>query len=85
MIRIGDTMNCELRLPTYPVEDVVRTEQADFEFAIISDHFHPWVEAQGHSPYAWAVLGAEAQATERIPLMTYVTTPTIRYYKETRR
>lgn len=80
MVRIGYTMMCEQRSPTDLVADVVRAEQAGFEFAVISDHFHSWLEAQGHSPYAWSVLGAAAQATQRIPLMTYVTTPTIRYH-----
>lgn len=47
---------------------------------VISDHYHPWVESQGHSPYAWSVLGAAAQATERIGLMTYVTAPIMRYH-----
>ena len=47
---------------------------------MISDHYQPWLDAQGHSPYAWAVLGAAANATERIGLMTYVTCPTIRYH-----
>jgi G6PDH family F420-dependent oxidoreductase len=47
---------------------------------VISDHYQPWLDEQGHSPYAWAVLGAAAQATEQIPLMTYVTCPTLRYH-----
>ena len=55
-------------------------EATGFDFAVISDHFHPWLEAQGQAPYAWSVLGAAAQATQRIRLMTYVTTPTIRYH-----
>jgi G6PDH family F420-dependent oxidoreductase len=38
------------------------------------------LEVQGHSPYAWSVLGAAAQATEQIPLMTYVTCPIGRYH-----
>jgi len=80
VVRIGYTMMCEQRSPADLVTDAVRAEEARFDFAVISDHFHPWVEAQGHAPYAWAVLGAAAQATERIPLMTYVTTPTIRYH-----
>jgi G6PDH family F420-dependent oxidoreductase len=62
------------------VADVRAAEQAGFDFAVISDHYQPWLEAQGHSPYAWSVLGATAQATERIPLMTYVTCPLIRYH-----
>jgi G6PDH family F420-dependent oxidoreductase len=59
---------------------VVAAEQAGFDFAVISDHYFPWLDAQGHSPYAWSVLGAAALATEQLPLMTYVTCPTIRYH-----
>ena len=45
-----------------------------------SDHYSPWLTEQGHAPYAWTVLGAVAQATERLELMTYVTCPTMRYH-----
>jgi G6PDH family F420-dependent oxidoreductase len=55
-------------------------EDAGFDFSVISDHFQPWLASQGHSGYAWSILGAAAQATERIPLMTYVTCPTLRYH-----
>src|SRR2546421_394699 len=55
-------------------------EAAGFDFAVISDHYQPWLGEQGHSPYAWSALGAAAQATERIPLMSYVTCPLIRYH-----
>jgi G6PDH family F420-dependent oxidoreductase len=48
--------------------------------SVISDHYSPWLDAQGHAPYAWSVLGAAAQATDRIGLMTYVTCPTKRYH-----
>jgi G6PDH family F420-dependent oxidoreductase len=80
MVALGYTMMCEQRSPKDLVADVVRAEEAGFDFAVISDHFHPWVEAQGHSGYAWSILGAAAQATERIGLMSYVTTPIIRYH-----
>jgi G6PDH family F420-dependent oxidoreductase len=80
MVQIGYTMMCEQRSPKDLVADLVLAERAGFDFSVISDHYHPWLEAQGHSGYAWSVLGAAAQATERIPLMTYVTTPTIRYH-----
>ncbi len=79
-MRIGYTMMSEQRSPKDLVRDVVAAERAGFEFSVISDHFHPWVEGQGHSPYAWSVLGAAAQATERIGLMTYVTAPIMRYH-----
>src|SRR6202042_3720574 len=48
--------------------------------SVISDHYFPWLDVQGHSPYAWSVLGAAAQATSRIPLMTFVTCPIRRYH-----
>jgi G6PDH family F420-dependent oxidoreductase len=80
MVRIGYSMMCEQRSPKDLVADLVRAEEAGFDFAVISDHYHPWVEAQGHSPYAWAAAPRTAQATKRIDLMTYVTTPTIRYH-----
>jgi G6PDH family F420-dependent oxidoreductase len=46
----------------------------------MSDHYSPWLEAQGHAPYAWATLGAVTHVTSQIELMTYVTCPTIRYH-----
>jgi alkanesulfonate monooxygenase SsuD/methylene tetrahydromethanopterin reductase-like flavin-dependent oxidoreductase (luciferase family) len=55
-------------------------QEAAFDFAVISDHYSPWLNAQGHSPYSWSVLGAAAQATDHLPLMTYVTCPTRRYH-----
>src|SRR3954465_5805667 len=58
----------------------VRAEQAGFNFAAISDHFSPWLDEQGHSPFTWSVLGAAANATSRIGLMTAVTCPIMRYH-----
>ncbi|GAA2478498.1 LLM class F420-dependent oxidoreductase [Actinocorallia cavernae] len=66
--------------PRELVEHVVGAEEAGFDFSVISDHYFPWLRAQGHSSYAWSVLGAAAQATSRIPLMTYVTCPVRRYH-----
>jgi G6PDH family F420-dependent oxidoreductase len=80
MTLIGYTMMCEQAGPRELVRDVALAEQAGFDFAVISDHYFPWLDSQGHSPYAWSVLGAAAQATERIPLMTYVTCPIRRYH-----
>jgi G6PDH family F420-dependent oxidoreductase len=55
-------------------------EAAGFDFSVTSDHYQPWLDAQGHSGYCWSILGAAAQATERIGLMTYVTCPILRYH-----
>ncbi|MEA2432984.1 MAG: hypothetical protein QOG54_441 [Actinomycetota bacterium] len=64
--------------------DLVRyaklAEEAGFTFGVISDHFHPWIDEQGHSPFVWSVIGGIAQATERFKLGTGVTCPTIRFH-----
>ncbi len=57
-----------------------RAERAGFAFAGISDHFHPWVDAQGESPFVWGTLGAISQRTERLELITGVTCPTQRIH-----
>ncbi|MFF3322623.1 LLM class F420-dependent oxidoreductase [Streptomyces sp. NPDC002889] len=80
MVRIGYTMMTEQAGPRDLVDHVVGAERAGFDFSVISDHYFPWLSSQGHSPYAWSVLGAAAEATTRIPLMTYVTCPTTRYH-----
>ncbi len=80
MTLIGYTMMCEQAGPKQLVRDVALAEEAGFDFAVISDHYSPWLDTQGHAPYAWSVLGAAAQATDHIPFMTYVTCPTRRYH-----
>ncbi|MEU0395544.1 LLM class F420-dependent oxidoreductase [Streptomyces sp. NPDC006208] len=80
MADIGYTMMTEQAGPRDLVDHVVGAERAGFDFSVISDHYFPWLGSQGHSPYAWSVLGAAAQATTRIPLMTFVTCPTTRYH-----
>jgi G6PDH family F420-dependent oxidoreductase len=80
MTRFGYTMMCEQSRPDQLVHDLQHAEQAGFDFSVISDHYAPWLDSQGHSGYAWSILGAAAQATETIPLMTYVTCPILRYH-----
>src|SRR5215218_492070 len=80
MTRFGYTMMCEQSRPDQLVRDLQAAEQAGFDFSVISDHYAPWLDSQGHSGYAWSILGAAAQATEQIPLMTYVTCPILRYH-----
>jgi G6PDH family F420-dependent oxidoreductase len=80
MTQIGYTMMCEQSPPDRLVRDLQQAEAAGFEFSVISDHYFPWLESQGHSGYAWSILGAAAHATERIGLMTYVTCPILRYH-----
>ncbi|WP_318205177.1 LLM class F420-dependent oxidoreductase [Streptomyces sp. SCL15-4] len=80
MVQIGYTMMTEQAGPRDLVDHVVGAEEVGFDFSVISDHYFPWLRAQGHASYAWSVLGAAAQATSRIPLMTYVTCPILRYH-----
>lgn len=80
MTAFGYTLMTEQSGPRELVGYAVDAERRGFDFAVSSDHFSPWLTEQGHSPYAWSVLGAVAQATSRIGLMTYVTCPTMRYH-----
>ncbi|GAA0236849.1 LLM class F420-dependent oxidoreductase [Actinomadura nitritigenes] len=79
-MEFGYTLLCEQTPPKQLVTDLVEAEDAGFDYSVISDHYFPWLEDQGHSAYAWSVLGALAQATHRIPLMTFVTCPIMRYH-----
>jgi G6PDH family F420-dependent oxidoreductase len=76
----GYTLMTEQSGPKELVRYAVRAEEVGFDFEVSSDHYFPWLSAQGHAPYAWVVLGAVASATERVELMTYVTCPTMRYH-----
>jgi G6PDH family F420-dependent oxidoreductase len=80
MTRFGYTMMCEQSPPDRLVHDIQQAEAAGFDFSVISDHYQPWLAEQGHSGYAWSILGAAAQATSTIGLMTYVTCPILRYH-----
>ncbi|XVV01344.1 LLM class F420-dependent oxidoreductase [Actinosynnema sp. CA-248983] len=79
-MRIGYTLMTEQAGPKALVAHAARAERAGFDFEVMSDHYFPWLDEQGHAPYAWSVLGAVAQVTERVELMTYVTCPTMRYH-----
>lgn len=80
MARIGYALSCEEHPPGDLVRYAEAAERAGFEFAFISDHYHPWIDRQGHSPFAWSVLGALSQRTERLLLGTGVTCPTVRVH-----
>jgi G6PDH family F420-dependent oxidoreductase len=80
MTNFGYTLMTEQSGPRELVGYAQRAEEIGFDFLLSSDHYSPWLTEQGHAPYAWTVLGAVAQATERIGLMTYVTCPTMRYH-----
>lgn len=80
MTRFGYTLMTEQSGPAELVRYAVSAEDRGFDFAVCSDHFSPWLASQGHAPNAWAVLGAVANATERMGLCSYVTCPTMRYH-----
>ncbi len=80
MTAFGYTLMTEQSGPRELVTYAAKAEEVGFDFEVCSDHFSPWLTEQGHAPYAWTVLGAVAQATSRVGLMTYVTCPTMRYH-----
>jgi coenzyme F420-dependent glucose-6-phosphate dehydrogenase len=80
MTRIGYALSSEEHRPADLVRNAALAEEAGFEFALISDHYHPWIEAQGHSAFVWAVLGGIAHATSRLEVGTGVTCPMIRIH-----
>jgi len=77
---IGYALSCEEHPPHDLVQHAIRAEQVGFAYASISDHFHPWIDFQGNSPFVWTVLGGIAQATSRLKLNTGVTCPIMRYH-----
>ena len=69
MPELGYALSSEEHRPNDLVRWAVRAEDAGFSFALISDHYHPWTDRQGESPFVWAVIGGIAQATERLRLV----------------
>jgi G6PDH family F420-dependent oxidoreductase len=80
MTRYGYTLMTEQSGPKELVRYAATAEQAGFDFEVMSDHYFPWLDEQGHAGYAWSMLGAVTQVTERVELMTYVTCPIMRYH-----
>ena len=79
-IEIGYWLSSEEHGPRSLVEHARLAEDHGFGHAMISDHFHPWVPQQGHAPFVWGVLGAIAEATDRLHLATGVTAPVVRMH-----
>ncbi len=79
-MQIGYFLSCEEFGPGEPVRQARLAEQAGFRGLWISDHFHPWNEAQEHSAFVWPVIGALAQATPTMKVTTAVTCPTVRIH-----
>ncbi len=79
-MKIGYKLATEGFSPSELIRQAVRAEEVGFDFVEMSDHFHPWLEEQGHSGFTWSILGAIAAKTDRLELATGVTCPTMRYH-----
>ncbi|MCW2607141.1 MAG: putative dehydrogenase [Frankiales bacterium] len=80
MTVFGYFLSSEEHAPGVLVDTAVAAEAAGFETLWISDHYHPWLDAQGQAPFVWSVLGAIAARTERVRCHTAVTCPTVRIH-----
>ena len=78
-MRFGYFLSCEEYSPAEIIEQAVAAEDAGFEALWISDHYHPWNDEQGQSPFVWGMIGALSQAC-RLPITTAVTCPTTRVH-----
>jgi coenzyme F420-dependent glucose-6-phosphate dehydrogenase len=80
MLEIGYALSSEEHAPNDLIRYARRAEEGGFAFALISDHYHPWIDHQGHSPFVWSVIGGIAHATQRLVIGTGVTCPTMRIH-----
>jgi G6PDH family F420-dependent oxidoreductase len=79
-MEVGYKLASEEQGPIELVRSAGLAEEHGFGFALISDHFHPWIDRQGQSPFVWSVIGAIAHTTKRLRLGTAVTCPTVRVH-----
>ena len=79
-IHYGLTLSSEEHAPRRLLDIAVLAEEHGFDFVSISDHYHPWVDEQGHSPFVWSMLGAIAARTSRIDVGVGVTCPIMRIH-----
>jgi G6PDH family F420-dependent oxidoreductase len=78
-VRLGLFLSSEEWGPADLVRQAKRAEEAGFHALWISDHYHPWNDEQGHSPFVWSTIGAIAEAT-KLRVTTAVTCPTVRIH-----
>jgi Luciferase-like monooxygenase len=64
-MRIGYFMACEEYSPRELLDQARLAERHGFHGLWISDHYRPWIEAQGHSAFVWSVIGALAESRTR--------------------
>jgi G6PDH family F420-dependent oxidoreductase len=80
MLQLGYALSSEEHAPQKLIDDAVAAEQAGFSYALISDHYFPWLDTQGQSPFVWTVIGGISQQTKTLQLGTGVTCPILRYH-----
>jgi G6PDH family F420-dependent oxidoreductase len=78
-MRIGYFLSCEEYTPAELLAQARGAQRAGFQALWISDHYHPWVDAQGQSPFVWSMIGALSQVCD-LPITTAVTCPTVRIH-----
>src|SRR5262249_34273806 len=79
-MEVGIGFSSEELSPSEIVRGAAEAEQLGFTNVWLSDHFHPWIDAQGQSPFVWSVVGAIAEATENLRVGTGVTCPIMRMH-----
>lgn len=80
MLQLGYALSSEEHDAQSLIENAAKAEKAGFSFALISDHYHPWLTTQGESPFVWAVIGGISQRTKYLQLGTGVTCPILRIH-----
>ncbi|GIF04804.1 TIGR03557 family F420-dependent LLM class oxidoreductase [Actinoplanes siamensis] len=78
-MRIGYFLSSEEYTPAQLIEQAKLAQDAGFQGLWISDHYHPWNDEQGQSPFVWSTIGALSQVVS-IPITTAVTCPTVRIH-----
>ena len=79
-MKLGLTLSSEEHGPRPLIDLAVLAEERGFDFVSVSDHYHPWIGAQGHSPFVWSVLGGIGTATESIEVGVGVSSPILRIH-----
>ncbi|MGE3272612.1 MAG: TIGR03557 family F420-dependent LLM class oxidoreductase [Chloroflexota bacterium] len=80
MVQLGFKLSSEEHSPIDLISQAQRAEEAGFGFGMISDHYHPWIDRQGHAPFVWSVIGGISQVTRSFSVVTGVTCPTVRIH-----
>src|SRR5688500_1429422 len=80
MVELGYKLSSEERTPSDLIAHARQAQEMGFRFGMISDHFHPWIDKQGQSPFVWSVIGGISQVTRNFSIVTGVTCPTVRIH-----